>query len=117
MFRNRVDTIEVGEGGHSFGYPVDSVLGDDTRAVLEQDVEWLIDELSELRVAWAKRLPECPVHPGSHPLDLAVTDSTIAAICPVTSEQIRARPTDSLEERSLASARLAEGCRPTDGLA
>lgn len=89
MFRNRDDTIEVGEGGHSFGFPLDPVLGDDKRTVMEHDVEWLIDELSEFRVAWAKRLPECPVHPDSHPLDLAFTGSTIAAICPIISEQIR----------------------------
>jgi hypothetical protein len=83
------DTIEVGEEGRSFGFPIDTVLGDDTRTVFEHDIEWLVDELCEMDVAWAKRLPECPVHPDSHPLDLRFTDTTVTASCPVTGEEIR----------------------------
>jgi len=81
--------IGVTDGTHGFGFPIDEVLGDDPRTVMEHDLEWLVDELCETRVAWAKRLPECPVHPDSHPLDLVVTDRLVTASCPVTGERIR----------------------------
>jgi hypothetical protein len=87
--RGEDDTIVVGEEGHSFGFPIDTVLGDDPRTVFEHDVEWLVDELCEMRVAWAKRLPECPVHPDSHPLTLTFTDSTLTVSCPETGAEIR----------------------------
>ena len=87
--RRADDTIEVGEVDHSFGFPIDVVLGDDPRTVVEHDLERLIDELCECTVAWAERLPECPLHPDSQPLDVAVTDFSITASCPVSGATIR----------------------------
>jgi hypothetical protein len=89
VHRTAEDTILVGEDGHAFGFPIDPVLGDDPRTVLEHDVEWLIDELSEMRVAWAKRLPECPLHPDSHPLTVTFTDGAVIASCPITGDEVR----------------------------
>jgi hypothetical protein len=89
VFRSTEDTIEVAEDGRSFGFPVDTVLGDDNRSVFEHDVGWLIDELCEFDVAWGKRLPECPIHPDSHPLVVTFTDTRITATCPVTAGEIR----------------------------
>ncbi|MGT2424908.1 hypothetical protein [Amnibacterium kyonggiense] len=77
------------DGAHGFGFPVDAVLGDDPRRVLEHDLERLVDELCETRVGWAKRLPECPLHPDSHPLDLVVTADAVTATCPVAGRTIR----------------------------
>lgn len=83
------DLIEVGDEQHSFGYPPDVVLGDDPRVVLEHDVEWLVDELCETRVAWAKQLPLCPLHPGVHPLQIDVAPAKITASCPVSNQVVR----------------------------
>ena len=91
LFVRREDdgSILVGEEGHAFGFPIDAVLGDDPRTVMAHDLEWLVDEICETSVGWAKQLPECPIHPDSHPLDLVVTDSLITASCPRTGEEIR----------------------------
>ena len=83
------DHIEVGDDRHSFGYPPDVVLGDDPRTVLEHDVDRLVDELCETGVAWAERLPVCPIHPGAHALDVRVVDSRISASCPATGREVR----------------------------
>lgn len=83
------DTITVGDDLHGFGFPSDVVLGDDPRTVLEHDVEALVDELCETRVAWAEQLPVCPSHPGAHPMCVTVSDATIAASCPVSGVVVR----------------------------
>lgn len=87
--RGDEDTIWATDGTHGFGFPIDTVLGDDPRTVMEHDLERLVDELCETRVAWAKRLPECPLHPDSHPLGLVVTDDLVTATCPVAGETVR----------------------------
>ncbi|GAA2748838.1 hypothetical protein [Amnibacterium kyonggiense] len=87
--RGDEDTIWATDGTHGFGFPIDIVLGDDPRTVLEHDLEWLVDELCETAVAWAKRLPECPLHPDSHPLGLVVSDGLVTASCPVAGETVR----------------------------
>jgi hypothetical protein len=91
MFVRRMpnDHIEVGDEQHCFGFPPDVVLGDDPKIVLEHDVEWLVDELCETAVAWAERLPVCPIHPGAHALTVSVDDSRITASCPVAGQEIR----------------------------
>ena len=83
------DTIHVRDDLHGFGFPPDVVLGDDPRTVLEHDVERLIDELCETAVAWAERLPRCPIHPDAHPLDVVVGDGTVTASCPETGQAVR----------------------------
>lgn len=87
--RSQNDSIVVSEQKHGFAFPPDEVLGDDPRTVLEHDIEWLIDELCETSVAWAERLPACPVHPGTHPLAIELSDRSVTATCPVAGVEVR----------------------------
>ena len=87
--RSRNDSIVVSDHKHGFGFPPDEVLGDDPQTVLEHDIEWLIDELCETAVAWAERLPACPIHPGAHPLAVEVNGDRITATCPVVGVEVR----------------------------
>ncbi|MGN6407701.1 MAG: hypothetical protein ACTHMH_05095 [Curtobacterium sp.] len=88
--RSGNDTIVVSDPQqHGFGFPPDPVLGDDPQTVLEHDIEWLIDELCETSVAWAERLPLCPIHPGVHPLSVAVAPARVTASCPVDGVEVR----------------------------
>lgn len=87
--RSRNDSIVVSDEQHGFGFPPDEVLGDEPRTVLEHDIEWLADELSETSVAWAERLPACPIHPGEHALVVEVSDLCVRARCPVAKIDVR----------------------------
>lgn len=88
--RSRNDSIVVSDQQHGFGFPPDEALGDDPRTVLEHDLEWLVDELCETSVAWAERLPACPLHPGVHALQVEVGAGTVRAVCPPAGVEVRA---------------------------
>lgn len=61
----------------------------DPQKVMEHDVGWLVDEISETKVAWGEQLPVCPIRPGSHPMDIMVTAGRITESCPVTAQEVR----------------------------
>lgn len=56
----------------------------DPQKVMEHDVGWLVDELSETKVAWGEQLPVWPI-----PMDIMVTAGRITESCPVTAQEVR----------------------------
>ena len=79
---------EHGLGG--FGLHVEVTAPEpDELSQLEQDVESIADALSESRAFWGRRLPECPRHPDSHPLLIAMSAETATLRCPTSGEVVR----------------------------
>lgn len=84
-------TIEVGDRGDTrFGIWVENPQPEEGEPTqFHRDIESLIDELSETRSLWARRLPECPHHPDSHPLDVEIAPDRVTVRCPANGEIVR----------------------------
>lgn len=84
--------IEIRERGLSgwFGLWVEVTPPEpDEPTQLERDVEVIVDDLSETRAFWGRRLPECPQHPDSHPLLVAIGAEAAMMRCPASGDVVR----------------------------